>query len=787
MLRLRTLGQLDLRDDGGAAVTAVLVQPKRLALLAYLATTATEAFQRRDLLLPVFWPELSEANARNALRQALHQLRRALGDDVLLSRGADMLGINGARLACDACAFEAALARGALDDALAAYGGDFLPGFGIDDSAEFDRWLDDTRAALRLRATHAAWTLAERHERSGDVVGAAAWARRGAALDPDEARGTRQLVALLARVGDPAAALDAYAAHAHRLARDGDAPAPALEALAEECRARVRQHVAPAAPAPAGTRAGAAPVSVAAARERVTIAPFQNLTGDPAADYVGRLVCNAIAQGILASRTVEVVTTERPADATAIEADTGLVVSGAYFLCDDAWRFQARVGEPGGRVLDSIGDVTASRLQPWEAADELRRRVSGVLASRLDPRFASWANAVSQAPDLDAHHELALGAELHLRGDYRGAMPHLLRAAQARGGFTLPALWAIQASCNLGEWEQAEAILAELTDRSRRGRLSTFEQLSCDFYAATLGGQHGEALRIARLAAELVPDSEVLSQLGREAIFCNHPRAAVEALERLHPQRGWIPSWTPHWRRLTEAHHMLGDHARELDAARRGRAHHPDAVSAVLYEARAHAALGDVAALERCVDEACALPPDRFTDAGGVMLDVARELRAHGRAPEGRALASRAVAWHRDRAGEAPRGARPDLALACALYECGRWPEAQAVVRERADGAGEDVDAIGLAGAIAARIGDVPAAREALRALRAKTGRFRFGAQYVWMARVLAVLGEAEAAIAALHGGFARGFRHGIELHADGDLALLAGRPAFRELLRPKG
>ena len=99
----------------------------------------------------------------------------------------------------------------------------------------------------------------------------------------------------------------------------------------------------------------------------------------------------------------------------------------------------------------------------------------------------------------------------------------------------------------------------------------------------------------------------------------------------------------------------------------------------------------------------------------------------------------------------------------------------------------DEVDVIGLAGTVAARLGDEPAARLALRTLRTKTGRFRFGAQYMWMARVLAVLGDAEAAIAALHGAFARGYRYGIELHADADLALLGEQPAFSDLLRPKG
>ena len=51
MFRLRLLGQMDLRDPQGREVTAVVVQPKRLALLAYMAMTGATGFQRRDLLL----------------------------------------------------------------------------------------------------------------------------------------------------------------------------------------------------------------------------------------------------------------------------------------------------------------------------------------------------------------------------------------------------------------------------------------------------------------------------------------------------------------------------------------------------------------------------------------------------------------------------------------------------------------------------------------------------------------------------------------------------------------
>jgi DNA-binding SARP family transcriptional activator/tetratricopeptide (TPR) repeat protein len=779
MFRLRMLGQMDLRDPDGCAVTAVLVQPKRLGLLAYLAVTGASGFQRRDLLLPLFWPELTEARARNALRQALHQLRRALGADVVLSRGTDMLAVDESRLWCDARAFEAALSRGALDEAIALYEGDLLPGFAVEGATEFDRWLDDTRMFLRRRATRAAWALADRRERTGDAAGAIESARLASSLGIDDETGLRQLVTLLDRVGDPRAALEAYAAFAHRLERStGEQPASETKALIEAIRTR-----------PRAVQPAAGDLATVPDPPRVTVVPLVNLGGDPSSDYVGRLVCDAIAEGLVRTRTVAVVTSDRPDASSDAMPNVGFVVTGSYFLRGDSWCFQAKVSDAAGRVLDTVGEVAAPRLQPWDAADELRRRVCGTLAGRFDPRFASLADAVAQAPDLVAHLELALGVELHLRGDFRTAIPHLLRAARAREGFTFAALWAIQASCNLGEWEQAEAIVTELLDRSREGNLSTLENLACEYYTACIDGQQGAALRIVRLAATLVPNSEVLSELGRRAIFCNHPHAAVEALTRLDPSQGWIPSWTPHWRRLTEAHHMLGEHARELDAARQGRMHHPEAISAVLYESRAHAAVGNLEALSRCIDEACAFPPDRFADAGEVMLEAARELRAHGHGAEAAALAERAIAWYTD---PQPRqegrvDAHDRHVLARAYYEGGQWDNAARVVRELAAESPDDLDVIALVGAIAARLGDDAAARDALGTLQSKKGRFRFGLQFVCSARLLAILGESDQAISALRGGFARGYCHGIDLHTDIDLALLGAEPSFRELLRPKG
>src|SRR5207249_595698 len=81
MLKLQLLGSPDLLD-AGRDISPVLRRPKSLALLAYLAAARPRGFHRRDTLLALFWPDLDQAHARNALRQTVHSLRHELGGHV---------------------------------------------------------------------------------------------------------------------------------------------------------------------------------------------------------------------------------------------------------------------------------------------------------------------------------------------------------------------------------------------------------------------------------------------------------------------------------------------------------------------------------------------------------------------------------------------------------------------------------------------------------------------------------------------------------------------------------
>jgi TolB-like protein/DNA-binding SARP family transcriptional activator/Tfp pilus assembly protein PilF len=231
VIRLRALGTVDVRGPGGEELRAVLAQPRRTALLAYLALATPRGYHRRDTLLALFWPEHDAERARNALGQAVHFLRRSLGADAILNRNGDALGLDWGAFWCDAAAFEEALDAGRVAEAIGLYRGDLLEGFHIGDAAEFERWLDGERARLAGRYTKALEVLAAEREAAGDFDGAVAHWRLLAGRDPYSSRVTLRLMQALAASGHPAAAVQHARVH-ERLLREELGIAPDGEVAA---------------------------------------------------------------------------------------------------------------------------------------------------------------------------------------------------------------------------------------------------------------------------------------------------------------------------------------------------------------------------------------------------------------------------------------------------------------------------------------------------------------------------------------------------------------------------
>ena len=237
---LRILGHTELAPAGRHTGGTLLRQPKRLALLAYLAMAASEGYRRRDQIVALFWPEQDQLHARTQLRKALYGFRALLGEDAFPARGDEELRVDTTKVWCDAVAFRRHCEAREWAAALDLYRGDLLEGLhpgGVGEA--FESWLVEQRGVLRALASRAAWECSA----AADVVGrrdeAIVNARRAVELSPDDEEGIRRLIAALDRYGDRAGALRIFAEWQERIQKEfGAEPAPETRKLARRVQAQ---------------------------------------------------------------------------------------------------------------------------------------------------------------------------------------------------------------------------------------------------------------------------------------------------------------------------------------------------------------------------------------------------------------------------------------------------------------------------------------------------------------------------------------------------------------------
>jgi tetratricopeptide (TPR) repeat protein len=198
------------------------------------------------------------------------------------------------------------------------------------------------------------------------------------------------------------------------------------------------------------------------------------------------------------------------------------------------------------------------------------------------------------------------------------------------------------------------------------------------------------------------------------------------------------------------------------------------------YQGQALAALGRLDALRALTDEILAAAPEGGLTPADALLTLALEARAHGHRDASLELANRGLAWldarsESERSSPDGRGERGQL-----LEAAERWREAASAFATLAGDRKWMLDALGASGVLAARQGLADSAR-AFDARLAALGR-----SALFRARIAAVLGDREQAVALLRQAFSEGANFGVWLHADMDLESLRGYPPFEALLRPK-
>jgi DNA-binding SARP family transcriptional activator len=234
VIRIRALGPIELYVDGGAAPRELMWR-KNLALLLYLSRSPDRR-RSRDHLIGLLWGDKPDPAARHSLNEALRVIRKAAGDDVLESRGNQVV-LREDALYIDVEELDGLLVNEDWEEAGRLMRGAFAEGFTVPDSSAFEDWLAAERRLWLDQMTDGLKRHAEDRLACGDGPSAQDAASRALVLDPFSDGAVRLAMLAAAIRGERAGALAVYDDYASRLAEElGIEPDPETEALADRIR-----------------------------------------------------------------------------------------------------------------------------------------------------------------------------------------------------------------------------------------------------------------------------------------------------------------------------------------------------------------------------------------------------------------------------------------------------------------------------------------------------------------------------------------------------------------------
>lgn len=222
---LITVGEMPVKTESRRA----------LAVLIYLAVAPGP--QSRDTLATLFWPDQDQSRARSSLRHVLWLLKKAgVADWLTLER--ETVGLRTGYW-LDVAQFRAQIAAGELAAAVALYRDEFLAGFTLRDSPDFDEWQFRQAEELRQLLAGALAQLVDHCHERAEYDAALNYGRRWLALDPLQEAVHRRLMELYAWSGQYGAALRQYEECVRILAEElGAPPEDETQALFEVIRTR---------------------------------------------------------------------------------------------------------------------------------------------------------------------------------------------------------------------------------------------------------------------------------------------------------------------------------------------------------------------------------------------------------------------------------------------------------------------------------------------------------------------------------------------------------------------
>ena len=534
---------------------------------------------------------------------------------------------------------------------------------------------------------------------------------------------------------------------------------------------------------------------------RVIVAAFQNRSHDPTLDQLTTMAVDWIMRGMTEAGVADAVpaTLKRDASGKVVPEDLEPValarqarllggqriVSGAFYVTGDSLQFHAQIIDAAdGTILVSVPPATAPRGEPMTAINAVRTSVLGALAA-MSPSEGFGIVSSETPPSYAAYREFLSGEEAFSRGGLQEAIDHDTRAIALDSTYLAPLVRMAYAFVNLGQCARTDSLGALLN--TKRERLPAYEGYYLDRALAWCRGDMDAAYIAAKRMAAVSPHSTYAKYISaRAAIPINHPREAVETLERL----GWKkPHISGYYADLAGALHQLGRHERELEVAQLYRQRYAGSLRPAEALVRALSALGRVDEVRRVVTSSLSkVSIEPAATPHTVALGAARELVAHGHPDAGRRIADDLAEWLRQR----PASEERDSLVATALLAAGRFASAYPLAKRLLAADSANLAYLTLVAVSAAAMNDSAEVWRVSRTLAemrlpGPEGALRYG-----QAAIAAALGQPARAVTLLR----EAMRNGVgiirgadvfEDDADPFFLSLHGYPPYDDLVKPAG
>jgi hypothetical protein len=354
------------------------------------------------------------------------------------------------------------------------------------------------------------------------------------------------------------------------------------------------------------------------------------------------------------------------------------IVTGRYYLVGNRVQFRVDVADAQtGKLIASLPAVEASRDSVDAGLNELRERLLGVVAVRLDERRDAFPGLAERPPTYNAYMAFDRGLGMYNAQRYGPGAAEFRQAYALDTSFVTPLIYAAMAHWNQDDFVSVDTLVG--LAQKHRERLGEYDQLQLDYLAALLASDGARAIMAVERAAHIAPSSRAAYNYGRDLVAMDRAADARRVLEAIDPDAGAMKGWQSYWTQLAHARHLVGDYKAELEAARQMRRRFPDARVAYVLEARALATAGDFASLDSLLRITAALPAATYWSHGAMLVSSGEELLAHGDSARGAAYLSAGAQWLTHELTVEPGSREHRYWLGSSLYNLGGWKAASAV------------------------------------------------------------------------------------------------------------